>query len=116
MSDTQKTVKVDFGNGNIAEYPIYEASIGENVVDFRTFGKSGMWSYDPAFLATAACESKITYIDGEAGKLFYRGYPIEQLAEHSTHLEGAYLLLKGELPTAEQKAAFEKSISTQSCV
>lgn len=116
MSDIKQTVKVDFGNGNVSEFPIYEATIGQNVVDFRTFGKSGMWSYDPAFLATAACESKITYIDGDKGQLFYRGYPIEQLAEHSTHLEGAYLLLKGELPTLEQKLEFEKSILTHNMV
>ena len=58
-----KSVKVDFGNGSVVEYPIYKATIGQDVVDFRTFGKSGMWSYDPAFLATAACESKITYIE-----------------------------------------------------
>ena len=64
----------------------------------------------PAFLATAACESKITYIDGDKGQLFYRGYPIEQLAEHSTHLEGAYLLLSGELPNKAQKAEFENAI------
>lgn len=106
MSEAQKTVKVDFGNGSVTEFPIYKASIGQDVVDFRTFGKSGMWSYDPAFLATAACESKITYIDGEKGKLSYRGYPIEQLAENSTHLEGAYLLLNGELPNAAQLKDF----------
>lgn len=105
-----KSVKVDFGNGSVVEYPIYKATIGQDVVDFRTFGKSGMWSYDPAFLATAACESKITYIDGDKGQLFYRGYPIEQLAEHSTHLEGAYLLLRGELPTQAQKSEYEHAI------
>jgi citrate synthase len=115
MTETQqavesKSIKIDFGNGQVVEYPIYEATIGQNVVDFRTFGKSGMWSYDPAFLSTAACESKITYIDGDKGQLFYRGYPIEQLAEHSTHLEGAYLLLYGELPSKEQKTEFENAI------
>lgn len=110
MSETNKTVKVDFGNGKIAEFPVYQPTIGQDVVDFRTFGKYGFWSYDPAFLATAACESKITYIDGDKGQLFYRGYPIEQLAESSTHLEGAYLLLHGELPTQEQKEEFEHAI------
>jgi citrate synthase len=105
-----RTVKVDFGNGQVAEYPIYKATIGQDVVDFRNFGKSGFWSYDPAFLATAACESKITYIDGDKGQLFYRGYPIEQLAEHSSHLEGAFLLLNGELPTPAQKQEFENAV------
>ena len=114
MSNQQQTksqvIKVDFGDGRVVEMPILKASIGQDVIDMRTLGKYGMWSYDPAFLATAACESKITFIDGDKGQLFYRGYPIEQLAEHSTHLEGAYLLLNGELPNATQKAEFEKSI------
>ncbi|MDD3265844.1 MAG: citrate synthase [Burkholderiales bacterium] len=119
MSEVGKSgqiVKVDFGNGTVVEFPVYEATIGAPVVDFRTFGKYGFWSYDPAFLATAACESKITYIDGDKGQLFYRGYPIEQLAEKSTHLEGAYLLLNGELPTAEQKAEFEYTITHHTMV
>lgn len=107
-----KTVKVDFGDGKVVEYPILQASIGQDVIDMRTLGKQGMWSYDPAFLSTAACESKITYIDGDKGQLYYRGYPIEQLAEHSTHLEGAYLLLNGELPNKEQKEQFEREIIT----
>jgi citrate synthase len=107
---TDKLIKVDFGDGRVAEMPVFKASIGQDVIDMRGLGKYGMWSYDPAFLSTAACESKITYIDGDKGHLFYRGYPIEQLAEHSTHLEGAYLLLYGELPNKAQKAEFEKSI------
>lgn len=106
-----KIVKVDFGDGRIAEMPILNATVGQDVIDMRALGKFGMWSYDPAFLSTAACESKITYIDGDAGQLNYRGYPIEQLAEHSTHLEGAYLLLNGELPTKQQKEDFEKAIT-----
>ncbi|AUR52682.1 citrate synthase [Aquella oligotrophica] len=109
-TQNQRVVKVDFGNGQTAEYPVYKATLGQDVVDFGAFGKSGFWSYDPAFLATAACESKITYIDGDKGQLFYRGYPIEQLAEHSSHLEGAYALLNGELPTKAQKEEFETAI------
>ncbi|MDQ5921919.1 MAG: citrate synthase [Pseudomonadota bacterium] len=106
-----KKVKIDFGSENVAEMQVLKATIGQDVIDMRSLGKlSGMWSYDPGFLSTAACESKITYIDGDAGHLFYRGYPIEQLAEHSTHLEGAYLLLNGELPTKEQKLEFETSV------
>jgi citrate synthase len=106
-----KTVTIDFGDGKIAELPVLKATLGQDVVDMRTFGKYGMWSYDPAFLSTSACESKITFIDGDKGQLFYRGYPIEQLAEYATHLEGAYLLLHGELPTKAQKEAFEHSIT-----
>ena len=71
----------------------------------------GVWFYDPGFTSTAACESAITYVDGDAGILRYRGYPIEQLAEHSTYLEVAYLLLNGELPNAEQFAAWERDIT-----
>ena len=100
MTETQqelksKSVKIDFGNGQVVEYPIYEATIGQNVVDFRTFWQIRNVELRSCILSTAACESKITYIDGDKGQLFYRGYPIEQLAEHSTHLEGAYLLLSG---------------------
>jgi len=106
-----KMVKIDFGNGSVVEMPILKASIGQDAVDMRTFGNSGMWSYDPGFLSTAPCESKITFIDGDKGQLFYRGYPIEQLAEYSTHLEGAYLLLHGELPTLAEKVVFETAIT-----
>lgn len=105
-----KVVKVDFGDGKVVEYPVLKASIGQDVVDMSTLGKQGLWSYDPAFMATASCDSKITYIDGDKGQLFYRGYPIEQLAEHSTFLEGAYLLLHGELPTKAQKEKFEANV------
>ena len=71
----------------------------------------GIWFYDPAFMSTAACESAITYLDGEAGILRYRGYPIEQLAEQSTYLEVAYLLLNGELPTVEEFATWRNEIT-----
>jgi citrate synthase len=71
----------------------------------------GTWFYDPAFVSTAACESSITYLDGEEGILRYRGYPIEQLAENSTYLEVAYLLLNGELPTADQYDVWEREIT-----
>lgn len=106
-----KMVKIDFGDGRVAEMPVLHPVLGHDGIDMRTLGKYGFWSYDPAFLSTAACESKITFIDGDLGQLFYRGYPIEQLAEHSTHLEGAYLLLNGELPTKVQKQEFEATIT-----
>lgn len=113
---SKQTVKVDFGDSIVVELPILKASIGQDVIDMRTLGKYGMWSYDPAFLATAACESKITFIDGDKGQLFYRGYPIEQLAEHSTHLEGAYLLMHGELPNKQQQEEFEHSIKIHTMI
>ncbi len=98
------------------EVPILKATIGQNAVDMRSFGKSGMWSYDSAFLSTASCESKITYIDGDKGELFYCGYPIEQLAENSSHLEGAYLLLNGNLPTKDELAKFILTIKQNGLV
>lgn len=106
-----RCAKLELDNGKTLELPVLKATIGQDVIDIRALGKEGFWSYDPAFLATAACESKITYIDGDKGQLFYRGYPIEQLAEHSTHLEGAYLLLNGELPKASQLEEFKSIIN-----
>jgi len=78
------------------------------VIDIRALGKLGLFTYDPAFFSTSSCTSNITFIDGDAGLLYYRGYPIEQLAAQSDFLEVSYLLLNGELPNAEQYAAFAK--------
>ncbi len=97
-------------DGKSIELPVMEASEGLNVIDVRGLIKEGMFTYDPGFLSTASCESKITYIDGDAGFLIYRGYPIEQLAENSSHLEVCYLLLNGELPTRTEYAEFENGI------
>jgi citrate synthase len=89
-------------------FPIHEGTIGPEVVDIsKLYGQTGMFTYDPGFTSTASCESKITYIDGDEGILLYRGYPIDQLAEHGDFLETCYLLLYGELPTKEQKADFD---------
>ena len=86
---------------------MFGGTIGPDVVDIRTlYGKSGVFTYDPGFLSTGSCNSKITYIDGDEGILLYRGYPIEQLAEHCDFLEVAYLILNGELPNPKQKATF----------
>ena len=86
-------------------FPIYEGTIGPDVIDIsKLYGSAGIFTYDPGFTSTGSCESKITYIDGDEGVLLYRGYPIEQLAEHGDFLETCYLLLYGELPTAAQKA------------
>ncbi|WP_232548448.1 citrate synthase [Propioniciclava soli] len=97
---------------NSAELPITEGSI--RATDLRAIPTHDgpLTSFDPGFVNTAACHSSITYIDGDAGILEYRGYPIEQLAQHSTHLEVAYLLLKGELPTADQLAEWDKLVNT----
>jgi citrate synthase len=104
------------GKSQSIEFPIYGGSVGPDVIDIRTLGKTGMFTFDPGFLATAACASAITYIDGEAGILLYRGYPIEQLAEKCDFLETAHLLLTGELPTREQKRQFDGNITHHTMV
>ncbi len=99
------------------ELPIKPGTIGPSVVDIaKLYGQSGMFTYDPGFTSTAACESKITYIDGDEGILLYRGYPIEQLAEHGDFLETCYLLLYGELPTTAQKADFDYRVTRHTMV
>ena len=98
----------DNRTGESREIPILNGGVAAS--DFSKL-LPGVWFYDPAFMSTAACESSITYLDGEAGVLRYRGYPIEQLAENSSYLEVAYLLLNGELPTAEQYTEWSHEIT-----
>jgi citrate synthase len=103
--------------GKSLEVPIYGGTIGPDVVDIRAlYGKTGVFTYDPGFLSTASCASKITYIDGDAGVLLYRGYPIEQLAVHCDFLEVCYLLLKGELPTKAAKQEFDWTVTRHTMV
>lgn len=93
------------------EMPVLSGSLGPDVVDIRKlYGETGIFMFDPGFTSTASCESKITFIDGEKGQLYYRGYPIEQLAEHSDYLETCYLLVYGELPDAVEKQKFELGV------
>ncbi|NUF78674.1 citrate (Si)-synthase [Snodgrassella sp. ESL0323] len=93
------------------EMPVLSGSLGPDVVDIRKlYGETGRFMFDPGFTSTASCESKITFIDGEKGQLYYRGYPIEQLAEHSDYLETCYLLIYGELPDAVEKQKFELGV------
>jgi citrate synthase len=102
-----KTAELKLPDGRTLEFPVLPGTVGPHVVDIRTlYGKSGMFTYDPGFLSTASCSSSITYIDGDAGVLLYRGYPIEQLAEHCDFLEVCYLLQYGELPNRKQKDEF----------
>ncbi|MCW9058855.1 MAG: citrate synthase [Gammaproteobacteria bacterium] len=104
----KKLILKDPASGKELELPVKESTIGPGAVDLgKLYRKLGYFSYDPGFLATASCASRITYIDGEAGTLLYRGYPIEQLAEKSTFIEVAYLLMYGELPNQEQLASFQ---------
>jgi len=102
-----KKATLTLHDGRKLEFPVLSGTIGPDVVDIRTlYGKSGVFTYDPGFLSTASCSSTITYIDGDAGVLLYRGYPIEQLAQHCDFLEVCYLLLHGELPDRKQKEEF----------
>jgi citrate synthase len=101
-----KTGTLKLGDKNF-NFPIYDGTIGPEVIDIsKLYAEAGIFTYDPGFTSTGSCESKITYIDGDAGILLYRGYPIDDLAEHGDFLETCYLLLYGELPTATQKADF----------
>src|ERR1700749_3513441 len=97
--------------------PVLAGSVGPNVVDIRKlYGDADIFTYDPGFTSTASCESDITFIDGDKGILLYRGYSIDQLAEHSNFLEVCYLLLHGELPSKEQFAKFDRSITMHTMV
>jgi citrate synthase len=99
------------------EMPVKTGSIGPSVVDIsKLYSQTGMFTYDPGFTSTASCESEITYIDGDEGVLLYRGYPIEQLAEHGDFLETCYLLLYGQLPTPAQKEDFDYRITRHTMV
>ncbi len=112
---TEKTAKLSV-DGKTIELPIYEGTTGPNVVDVRSLVGEGLFTYDPGFVSTAACESKITYIDGANGVLLHRGYPIEQLAEHSDYLETCYLLVYGELPTPERAEWFRSTVKNHTMV
>src|SRR5277367_4157801 len=101
-----KTGTLKLGDKNYS-FPIYEGTIGPEVLDVsKLYAEAGIFTYDPGFTSTGSCESKITFIDGDEGVLLYRGYPIDDLAEHGDFLETCYLLLYGELPTTQQKADF----------
>src|SRR5687767_7025798 len=112
MSGKSLTI-TDNRTGKQYEVPIENGTI--KAMDLRQIKESdddfGLMTYDPAFMNTASCKSRITYIDGDKGILEYRGYPIEQLAEKSSYLEVAYLLLKGELPTESELAGFTHNIT-----
>ncbi len=115
MADT-KTATLTFGDKTLS-LPILKPTIGPDVVDIRKlYAEGDVFTYDPGFTSTAACDSAITYIDGDLGELLYRGYPIEQLANQSTHLEVCYLLLYGELPTADQLDDFTTRVRRHTMV
>ena len=110
MTDKKITIK-DGQSDNEIDLPVIDSILGPNVVDMRSLEKNlGYLSHDPGFMSTSSCESKITFIDGNEGKLWYRGYPIEELAENSSFLETAYLLLYGNLPKINDLENFSKNI------
>jgi citrate synthase len=114
MTDT--VAKLTIGDKTY-EFPVLSGSVGPDVIDIRSlYAQTGMFTYDPGFTSTAACDSSITYIDGDAGELMYRGYPIDQLAEKSSYLEVCYLLLYGELPTAAQLDDFVNRVTRHTMV
>jgi citrate synthase len=115
MTDKKAHLSVDGLDATI-DLPIYSSSTGPDVIDVTSITKNGFFTYDPGFMSTAACESKITFIDGGKGILLHRGYPIDQLATQSDHMETCYLLLNGELPTETQKEEFVKAIKNHSAV
>jgi citrate synthase len=115
MADIKATLTVD-GIEETLELPVYKGTLGQDVVDVRSLTSKNLFTYDPGFVSTAACESKITFIDGAKGVLLHRGYPIDQLAENSDYLETCFLLLHGELPTAEEKETFVSTIKNHTMV
>ena len=111
-----KTVALKIGDSE-KSYPVLSGSVGPDVIDIRKlYGETGAFTYDPGFTSTASCESKITYIDGDEGVLLHRGYPIGQLAEQSSFMEVAYLLLRGELPSKTELDSFIHTITRHTMV
>ena len=116
MTETKRSATLNL-DGKSYDLPIHSPTMGPDVVDIRKlYAEADVFTYDPGFTSTAACESSITFIDGDKGELLYRGYPIEQLADKSTHLETCFLLLYGELPTATQLADFESRVTRHTMV
>jgi citrate synthase len=115
MSERKATLSID-GKDETLELDILAGTIGPDVIDVGKLTSQGYFTYDPGFVSTASCESKITYIDGDKGVLLHRGYPIEQLAEQSDYLETCYLLFHGELPSTEEKEQFKRLITKHTMV
>jgi citrate synthase len=115
MTDKKATLSIE-GRADAVELPIRTGTLGPDVIDVASLTGNGVFTFDPGFTSTASCESKITFIDGNAGVLLHRGYPIDDLAQNTTYLETCYLLLNGELPNPTQKTDFEDLISNHTMV
>ncbi len=116
FSQKKRVATLTLDDGRSIELPILSGTLGSDVIDIHGLAKLDIFTYDPAFFSTASCISRITFIDGDAGLLYYRGYPIEQLAEKSDFLEVCYLLLDGQLPDAAQKAEFVRKVTSHTMV
>ncbi|MAY41035.1 MULTISPECIES: citrate synthase [unclassified Neptuniibacter] len=115
MADKKARLTVD-GLDESIELPVYSGTLGPDVIDVRPLTGKGLFTYDPGFVSTAACDSSITFIDGGKGVLLHGGYPIDELAEKSDYMEVCYLLLNGELPTEEQKEKFVLTVKNHTMV
>lgn len=116
LSDTKATLSFSNGTPSV-DLPVYNGTVGPDVIDIRKlYGQTGMFTYDPGFMSTAACQSSITYIDGDKGELLYRGVPIEQLAVNCDFMEVCYLLLNGELPSGDEKSEFSDLVTHHTMV
>jgi citrate synthase len=118
MTPSENKATLTFSDGSPSvELPIYKGTVGPDVLDIRKlYAQTGKFTYDPGFMSTAACQSRITYIDGDKGELLYRGYPIEQLARQCDFLEVCYLILNGELPNEAQRADFVSRVTNHTMV
>ena len=115
-SDNKATLSFSDGSPSV-EFPIYKGTVGPDVIDIRKlYAGTGKFTYDPGFMSTAACNSSITYIDGDKGELLYRGYPIEQLAVNADFMESCFLLLNGELPNKVEKEKFVETVTKHTMV
>ena len=115
-NEATKTATLSIDGADAIELPVYAGAEGPDVIDVGKLTAQGYFTYDPGFVSTASCDSEITYIDGDQGVLLHRGYPIEQLAEHSIYLELCYLLLNGELPSQAQHDEFVDTIKSHTMV
>ncbi len=118
MNTSENKATLSFSDGSApVDFPIYKGTVGPDVIDIRKlYGATGKFTYDPGFMSTAACNSSITYIDGDKGELQYRGYPIEQLAVNADFMESCYLLLNGELPNEAEKTKFVDTVTKHTMV
>ncbi len=114
MADTK--AKLTLNGDTAVELDVLKGTLGQDVIDIRTLGSKGVFTFDPGFTSTASCESKITFIDGDEGILLHRGFPIDQLATDSNYLEVCYILLNGEKPTQEQYDEFKTTVTRHTAI